>query len=82
MPDPSNESGTNSEEPPDDTEAHREYEPGTSPHHRQSASFMAFLIQLGAPEVCQRILDGTLRRERAFAVRLGRHRRGSRRGSW
>jgi hypothetical protein len=33
MPDPSNESGTNSEEPTDDTEAHRERELGTSPHH-------------------------------------------------
>jgi hypothetical protein len=57
MPDPSNESGTNSEEPPDDTEAHRERELGTSPHHRQSASFMVFLIRIGAPEVCRRILD-------------------------
>jgi hypothetical protein len=35
MPDPSNESGTNSEEPTDDTEAHRERELGTSPHHRE-----------------------------------------------
>ena len=52
-PDPSNES----EEPLDDTEAHRERKMGTSPHHRQSSSFMAFLMKLGALEVCRRIPD-------------------------
>jgi hypothetical protein len=56
-PDHSNESGTDSEEPLGDTGAHRERKTGTSPHHQQSASFMAFLIRLGAPEVCRRVLD-------------------------
>jgi hypothetical protein len=56
-PDLSNKSGTDSGEPLDDTGAHRERKTGTSPHHRQSASFMAFLVRLGAPEVCQHVLD-------------------------
>jgi hypothetical protein len=44
-----NDPGTNSREP--------ERRTGTSPHHRQSASFVAFLTQLGAPEVCRHVLD-------------------------
>ncbi len=52
-----NDSGTNSEEMLDNTEAHRERQMGRSPHHRQSASFMAFLKQLGSPEVCRHVLD-------------------------
>jgi hypothetical protein len=53
----SSESGTDSEEPLGDTGAHRERKPGTSPHHRQSASFMAFLVKLRAPEVCLCVLS-------------------------
>jgi hypothetical protein len=56
-PDHSNKSGTDSGEPLGDTGAHRERRTDTSPHHRQSASFKAFLIKLGAPEVCRRVLD-------------------------
>jgi hypothetical protein len=50
-------SGTDSEEQLGDTRAHWERRTGASPHHRQSASLMAFLTRLGAPEVCQRVLD-------------------------
>jgi hypothetical protein len=57
----SSDSGTDSEEPLVDTGAHQEHGTlpgtGTSPHHRQSASFMVFLTQLGADEVCRRVLD-------------------------
>ena len=56
-PDLSNESGTDFEEPLGDIGTHRERKTGTSPHHRQSASFMAFLLKLGAPEVCRRVLN-------------------------
>jgi hypothetical protein len=56
-PDLSNKFGTDSGEPLGDTGAHRERRTGTSPHHRQSASFKPFLIKLGAPEVCQCVLD-------------------------
>ncbi len=31
--------------------------PGTSPQQRQTTSFLAFLTNLGAPEVCRRVLD-------------------------
>ena len=52
----SSDSGTDSEEP-GNIGANQERKAGTSPHHRQSASFMNFLTQLGAPEVCRRVLD-------------------------
>jgi hypothetical protein len=48
----SSESG--SEEPLGNTGANRDR---TTPQHQQSASFMAFLRNLGAPEVCRRVLD-------------------------
>jgi hypothetical protein len=44
-------------EEPGDTGLHQEHKTGTSPHQRQSASFMKFLEKLGAPEVCRRVLD-------------------------
>ena len=49
----SNESGADSEEPLD-TGTHWEHRTGlsTSPHHQQSASFIALLEQLGDLEVC------------------------------
>ncbi len=53
----SSDSGTDSEEPLVDTGAHQERGTGTSLHHRQSARFMEFLKQLGAHEVCRRVLD-------------------------
>ena len=37
--------------------AHQEHKTGTSPHHWQSASFMAFFTRLGAPEVCRHVLN-------------------------
>jgi hypothetical protein len=49
-------SGTDSEEPGNIGE-HQERKAGTSPHHRQSANFMDSLTQLGAPEVCRRVLN-------------------------
>ena len=52
----SSESG--SEEPLGNTGANRDRRnAGTTSQHQQSASFMAFLRNLGAPEVCRRVLD-------------------------
>jgi hypothetical protein len=49
-------SGIDSEESRN-TEAHHEHKTGTSPHQRQAKSFIDFLINLGAPGVCRRVLD-------------------------
>ena len=52
----SSDSGTDSEDP-GNIGTHQERKAGTSPHHQQSMSFMNFLTQLRAPEVCRCILD-------------------------
>jgi hypothetical protein len=50
----SGDSGTESEAVLGDTGPHKT---GTSPYHRQSASFLEHLRRLGGPEVCQRVLS-------------------------
>ncbi len=54
--------GTEFEEDIDSIEAQREpttstCPPGTSPHQRQTTGFLAFLADIGAPEVCRRVVD-------------------------